>query len=85
MSQRDVERTLGRLLTDVMFRREFFSDPARASLGLGLQLTAHELDALLRLPAPRLAALEGDLDDRIRRFRIDDVEGRDGREGAATS
>jgi CO dehydrogenase/acetyl-CoA synthase delta subunit len=85
MSQRDVERTLGRLLTDVRFRRDFFSDPARACLGLGLQLTAHELEALLRVPARRLAALEGDLDDRIRRFRIGDAEDRDGSEEAATS
>ena len=85
MSQRDVERTLGRLLTDAMFRREFFSDPARACLGLGLHLTAHELEALLRVPARGLTALEGDLDDRIRRFRIDDVEDRDPSEEAASS
>jgi hypothetical protein len=84
MSQRDVERTIGRLLTDVMFRREFFSDPARACLELGLQLTAHELEALLRIPARRLAALEGDLDDRIRRFCIDDGEDRDGSEEASS-
>ena len=85
MSQRDVERTLGRLLTDVMFRRDFFSDPARACLGLGVQLTAHELEALLLVPARRLAALEVDLDDRIRRFRIDDLDDRDPREDGASS
>ena len=85
MSQRDVERTLGRLLTDVMFRREFFSDPARACLGLGVQLAAHELEALLRVPARRLTALEGDLDDRIRRFRIDDLDDRGAPEEGASS
>jgi hypothetical protein len=85
MSQRDVERTLGRLLTDVMFRRDFFSDPGRACLALGVQLTAHELEALLRVPVRRLAALEGDLDDRIRRFRIDDGADHRGLEGTASS
>ena len=85
MSQRDVERTLGRLLTDVMFRHDFFSNPARACLALGVRLTAHELEALLRVPARRLAALEGDLDDRIRRFRIDDGADRPGSEDPASS
>ena len=30
MSQRDVERTLGRLLTDEDFRDEFFLEPGRS-------------------------------------------------------
>ena len=85
MSQRDVERTLGRLLTDVMFRRDFFSAPARTCLELGIQLSAHELDALLRVPAGGLAALEAELDDRIRRFRIDDIEARNAWEDGASS
>ena len=73
MSQRDVERTLGRLLTDAGFRREFFRNPARACLELGVQLAAHEVDALLRVPARRLASLAGELDDRICRLDIKDV------------
>lgn len=85
MSQRDVERTLGRLLTDVMFRREFFSEPARACLRLGVQLTPYELEALFAVPARRLAALEADLDDRIRRFRIDDLDDRRALEEGASS
>ena len=72
MSQRDVERTLGRLLTDTGFRREFFRDPPRACLGLGVQLAAHELDALLQVPPQRLAGLAGELDARICRFHIED-------------
>ena len=72
MSQRDVERTLGRLLTDAAFRREFFRDPTRACLGLGVQLAAHELDALLHVPPGRLAGLAGELDDRIVRLHIED-------------
>jgi len=70
MSQRDVERTLGRLLTDHSFRDEFFLDPARASLTFGLQLTPHELEALLRVPRPALASLGARLDDRICRLHI---------------
>ena len=72
MSQRDVERTLGRLLTDAGFRRDFFRSPARACLELGVQLTPHEVEALLRVPPRRLATLAGQLDDRICRLHIDD-------------
>jgi hypothetical protein len=70
MSQRDVEWTLGRLLTDHSFRDEFFLVPARACLALGLQLASHELEALLRVPRPALASLGARLDDRICRLHI---------------
>ena len=73
MSQRDVERTLGRLLTDPGFRRDFFRDPARACLELGVQLAAHEVDALRRVPTRRLASLAAQLDDRICRLYVDDA------------
>ena len=73
MSQHDVERTLGRLLTDAGFRLHFFRNPARACLELGVQLTAHEVDALLRVPPRGLAGLAGQLDDRICRLHIDDA------------
>jgi hypothetical protein len=74
MSQRDVERTLGRLLTDQDFRDEFFLDPARASLTLGIQLASHELEALFRVPRPALASLGARLDDRICRLHIQKAE-----------
>jgi len=74
MSQRDVERTLGRLLTDAGFRRDFFQNPARACLELGVQLAAHEVEALLRVPPRRIAGLAEQLDDRIRRLDIGDVD-----------
>ena len=70
MSQRDVERTLGRMLTDASFRRDFFKDPARACVQAGVQLAAHELEALLRVPLHVLASLAGKLDDRICRLEI---------------
>ena len=79
MSQRDVERTLGRLLTDAGFRRDFFRNPARACLECGLQLAAHEVDALLHVPPHRLAELAGELDDRICRFHIEGGEDHDSR------
>ena len=70
MSQRDVERALGRMLTDTSFRRDFFRNPARACIELGVQLAPHEVDALLRLPPRRLASLDG----RICRFHLDDSD-----------
>ncbi len=75
MSQKDVERTLGRLLTDATFRRVFFRNPARACLVLGVELAAHELEALLRVPARQLAGLAGELDDRICRVALDGADG----------
>ncbi len=71
MSQKDVERTLGRLLTDATFRRDFFGHPARACVALGVQLTAHEIDALLRVPGQELASLARLLDDRICRLEFE--------------
>ncbi len=68
MSQTAVEQALGRLLTDVAFRREFFEDPYRASVLSGLKLSTEELEALGRVPRAALAALGRCLDDRICRL-----------------
>ena len=70
MSQRDVERTLGRLLTDEGFQEDFFRDPARTCLLLGIQLAPQEIEALLRAPRPALTQLARGLDDRICRLHI---------------
>ena len=70
MSQRDVERTLGRLLTDEGFQENFFRDPARTCLLLGIQLAPQEIEALLGAPRPALTQLARGLDDRICRLHI---------------
>jgi len=70
MSQRDVERALGRMLTDEGFKQDFFRDPARTCLLLGIQLEPQEVEALLRVPCAGLASLGARLDDRICRLHI---------------
>jgi len=70
MSQRVVERAVGKLVTDEGFRDAFFRDPKTASLRAGLDLTTEELDALSHIPRPALAALNARLDDRICRLYI---------------
>jgi hypothetical protein len=70
MSQQDVERTLGRLLTDEGFQEDFFRDAAGACLGLGIRLTPQEMEALLRVQRSALASLAARLDDRICRLQI---------------
>jgi len=70
MSQRGVERTLGRLVTDPGFREAFFANPVGAGLQVGAELTQQEIEALLRVPPDALAAFSGCLDDRICRLYI---------------
>ncbi len=70
MSQQAVEKTLGRLVTDEGFRGQFFRDPLGASLRIGVELSAEELDALVRVPRSALASLSARLDDRICRLHI---------------
>ena len=74
MSQRDVERTLGRLLTDQGFRDDFFRDPAHACLQVGIQLTPQEVEALLQAQRPALVSLGARLDDRICRLHLERSE-----------
>ena len=70
MSQRVVERAVGKLVTDEGFRNAFFRDPKVACLLAGLELSAEELEALAHIPRPALAALSARLDDRICRLHI---------------
>jgi putative modified peptide len=70
MSQRGVERALGRLVTDEGFRDAFFADPEAACLQIGVDLTFAERQALRGIPRKALADLCGRLDDRICRLHI---------------
>ncbi|MBL8749453.1 MAG: Franean1_4349 family RiPP [Planctomycetes bacterium] len=74
MSQRDVERALGRLLTDEQFRRAFTNDPGRACREAGFDLSAFELDALAAVPSRALPRLVAHIDERIRRLELPDPE-----------
>lgn len=70
MSQRAVERVLGRLVTDEAFRDLFFRDTRLALIPYTEDLTPNELDALRQVPRDALAALCACLDDRICRLRL---------------
>ncbi len=70
MSQCAVEQVLGKLLTDEEFRHQFFEDPHRVCFLFGLKLSPVELEAVMRIPRPTLAALSRRLDDRIRRLCV---------------
>jgi hypothetical protein len=72
MSQRDVERTLGRLITDGRFRRDFFRRPDTAVIQVGVTLTPEERAALLGIPMGILTELSARLDDRICRLCLDE-------------
>lgn len=72
VSQRSVERALGKMVTDPGFREAFFRDPAAASARVGLELTADELDALRGVPVRLLCSLARGIDDRICRLSIPD-------------
>ncbi len=70
MSQRAVERVLGRLVTDETFRKSFFHDAAAALVADAADLTDDELDALRRVPRDAVKALCARLDDRICRLSV---------------
>jgi hypothetical protein len=70
MSQRSVERAVGKLVTDEKFRRDFLEDAERASRRADLDLSPEELDALRRVPLRTLAELGAQLDGRICRVHI---------------
>jgi hypothetical protein len=70
MSQRAVERALGKLITDERFRERFFRDPQAARVAAGLNLSPAELDALMRTRPDPLRRLTTSLDDRICRLDL---------------
>jgi len=71
MSQGAVEKALGKLVTDEVFRERFFAEPAVASLTAGLVLSRVELEALSHLSQRTLIQFSRRLDDRIRRLSFE--------------
>ena len=74
MSQRGVERTIGRLVTDEEFRRKFATDPVAIledGLGCGVELTNLEVQALATIDRNLLERLADTLDPRIQKVRIE--------------
>jgi hypothetical protein len=65
MSQRSVERVLGRLITDSRFRSDFFEEPDRACADEGVELSSVEMQALLRIDENVLLAFAAGVDPRI--------------------
>jgi hypothetical protein len=70
MSQRGVERALGKLVTDEGFRELFFAEPESAALRLGVDLSPQELAALRHIPITALTDFSHRLDDRICRLHV---------------
>jgi Ribosomally synthesized peptide prototyped by Frankia Franean1_4349. len=73
MSQRSVERVIGRLATDEAFRRRFALQPEdalRESMCCGLELTPCEIQALTRLDARSVERFAEAIDPRLQKTDI---------------
>jgi Ribosomally synthesized peptide prototyped by Frankia Franean1_4349. len=73
MSQRSVERVIGRLVTDEAFRRRFAQEPEtalRETVGCGLELTPCELQALAAIDAQSVERFADALDPRLQKTDI---------------
>ena len=70
MSQRNVERVIGRLVTDERFRRGFAADPKGTLEELaqsGLELTWCELRALLSIDSRLVQRLADSIDPQLQK------------------
>jgi hypothetical protein len=73
VSQRHVERVIGRLLTDEGFREQYAADPVATLRDLracGLELTEVEIRALAGLDLGAFAACADAVDPRLRKLCI---------------
>ncbi len=70
MRRHAVEEALGRLITDSDFRRLFYMDPVATCRRESLDLSAHEIEALVALNPSRLQAFARVLDARIVRATV---------------
>lgn len=68
MSQEGVEKFLGRLLTDDVFRQKAAKSPADACRDEGYVLSAEELAAIRGEDLTRFSLVSQQLDSRIKRF-----------------
>ncbi len=74
MSQRNVERVIGRLATDEGFRRRFAADPdatLRDLVGGGLELNACERHALAAVDPGCIDRFAAELDARLQKIEIE--------------
>jgi len=70
MSQRNVERVIGRLVTDEGFRRRFAADPAEVlheMLETGMELTCLEQKAIASIDPDVAARFADAIDPRIQK------------------
>jgi len=67
MSQAEVERFLGRLLTDAEFRARAAKSLQRACYGEGIAVSAEEMALLCTIDYSRFGHVADTLDDSIRR------------------
>ena len=70
MSQRNVERVIGRLVTDEAFRRQFGDDPQTTLEELatgGIELTPCEVHALIGIDPRQVARFADALDPRLQK------------------
>jgi len=73
MSQGNVERIVGRLVTDEDFRRAFHEDPERVVRGLadrGYELTRAEIETLVALDPLTLERFANSLDPRLQKASL---------------
>ena len=73
MSQRNVQLTVGRLVTDEEFRLRFLDDPDEvlfALVGQGFDLTAGEVEALVRTDRALWTDAAARIDARLQRCRL---------------
>jgi hypothetical protein len=70
MSQRTVERVLGKLATDPAFCARFFQNPAGATWEAGLPVSPVELEALSTVSEAAVAHFSRSLDPRIVRLCV---------------
>jgi hypothetical protein len=73
MSQQNVERVIGRIVTDQGFRRRFAKQPLQSLFDIvssGIELTTVELQALAELDPMRVERFAQGLDPRIQKIEL---------------